>query len=393
MQTKRLGEARIYFIGEIVLKISGFAAAKMTAIAATLMAACVQAQTANVTLYGLIDASVRTANNADANGGRVVGFQTPWFSGSRWGLVGSENLGNGLKAIYRLESEFVLGNGALDTPGFLFIRDAWVGLESETFGKFTIGRQNALGRDIAANYLDPYGAAESSTAEGGGTNTNNFKQMIFYAGSATGTRLDNGVVLKKAMGPFVAGISHQFGEVANDSSRNTSQTAALAYNGGAFNVASFATQANVAGLKHRSASIGGNVQFGMARLVAGYFHYTAEQPVVGQRKDDAWTISTKIAPPGSFDYELGYQEMKTTNGGYNAAGTNTLNAFASTAAVAKSGSGAKKTIYASAFYHLSKRTELYVAADRMNITGGYKVSAANGFPNQTEFAIGLRTRF
>ena len=45
------------------------------------------------------------------------------------------------------------------------------------------------------------------------------------------------------------------------------------------------------------------------------------------------------------------------------------------------------------FYYLSKRTELYVAADRMNITNGYKVSAANGFPNQTEFAVGIRTRF
>ncbi len=370
-----------------------FASAKLLAVACALSAASAQAQTANVTLYGLIDATIRTVNNSDAKGGRLNGFQTPWFSGSRWGLTGAEDLGGGLKAIFRLESEFVLGTGALDTPGFLFIRDAWVGLESNTFGKLTIGRQNALGRDIAANYLDPYGAAESSTAEGGGTNTNNFKQLIFYAGSATGTRLDNGIVLKKAFGPFVAGISHQFGEVANDNSRGTTQTGALAYNGGVFNAAGFVTQANVAGLKHRSASIGGNVQLGMARIVAGYFHYTAEQPVVGQRKDDAWTISTKLTPAGAFDYELGYQEMKTSNGGYNAAGSNTLNAFANTSGVTRAGSGSKKTVYASAFYHLSKRTELYVAADRMNITNGYKVSAANGFANQTEFGIGLRTRF
>lgn len=375
------------------MKTMRSSAIKLIAATAALSAISAHAQTANVTLYGLIDATVRSVDHSSATGGRIVGFQTPWFSGSRWGFTGSEDLGGGLKAIFRLESEFVLGTGALDTPGYLFIRDSWVGLDSDVFGKLTFGRQNALARDIAANYLDPYGAAESSLAEGGGTNTNNFKQLIFYGGGATGTRYDNGVVLKKAFGPIIAGVSHQFGEVAGDSSRNTTQTLALGFNGGVANVAGFVTQANVAGLKHRSASVGGNVQFGIARINAGYFHYTAEQPLVGQRKDDAWTVSTKLTPAGAFDYELGYQEMKTTNGGYNAAGTNTLSAFANTASVTAAGSGNRKTIYASAFYHLSKRTELYVAADRLNITNGYKVSAANGFSNQTEFAIGVRTRF
>ena len=274
-------------------------AAKLGAVALSALAASAQAQSSNVTLYGLIDGTISTINNQTATGGRLLGFRTPWFSGSRWGLVGNEGLGGGLKAIFRLESEFVLANGALDTPGVLFVRDAWVGLESDVFGKFTIGRQNALGRDFAATYLDPYGASESSLNEGGGTNTNNFKQLIFYGGSATGTRIDNGVVLKKSFGPIVAGISHQFGEVAGDSSRNTTQTAALGFNSGVFNAAGFVTQANVANFKHRTASIGGNVNFGMVRVNAGYFHYTAEQPVVGQRKDDAWTISTKIAPGGS----------------------------------------------------------------------------------------------
>ena len=90
---------------------------------------------------------------------------------------------------------------------------------------------------------------------------------------------------------------------------------------------------------------------------------------------------------------IGYQEMKATNAGYNAAGNNTLNAYGSTAAVSRAGSGSRKTIYGSVFYHLSKRTELYVAADRLNITNGYKVSGASGFANQTEFAVGIRTRF
>ena len=122
------------------MKTSRLIAAQIGAVALGVCAASAQAQNANFTLYGLIDGTVSTINNHTATGGRLIGFRTPWFSGSRWGFVGNEDLGGGLKAIFRLESEFVLGNGALDTNGFLFIRDAWVGFNSDTFGKFTIGR-------------------------------------------------------------------------------------------------------------------------------------------------------------------------------------------------------------------------------------------------------------
>src|SRR5205807_2074127 len=135
---------------------------------------------------------------SNAKGERLLGYQTPWFSGSRWGVKGSEDLGGGLKAIFRLESEFVVQTGEMDTPGVLFNRDSWVGLESASLGKLTFGRQNTLARDFAQIYGDAYGTSKLTTEEGGFTNTNNFKQLIFYAGSATGTRYDNGVVWKKA---------------------------------------------------------------------------------------------------------------------------------------------------------------------------------------------------
>ena len=32
-------------------------------------------------------------------------------------------------------------------------------------------------------------------------------------------------------------------------------------------------------------------------------------------------------------------------------------------------------------------------ADYLKLKDGYKVGATNGFPNQTELAVGLRTRF
>ncbi len=350
--------------------------------------------TSTLTLYGLIDATLSNQNHANAAGDSLTNYRVAWFSGNRWGITGQRDLNaDGLNVIFRLESEFEYQTGNQDTAGVLFNRDAWVGLQSASLGKLTFGRQNALARDISANYGDAYGAAAASTAEGGYTNNNNFKQLIFYAGSATGTRYDNGLVWKKAFdGGIVAGVGYQFGGVAGDFSKGSTITGALAYNGGSFNVSGFATHANVAGLKNESYSVGGNYTAGIVRVNAGTYHYTAEQPaLLGSRTDNAYTVSTKIAPAGHMDYELGYQVMKAKNAALK--GGNVINAYANATAATAVATGDRSTIYASAFYHFDSTTEVYVAADYLKLSGGYKVGAANGFNNVTELGVGLRTRF
>ncbi|MBC8931823.1 porin, partial [Escherichia coli] len=79
------------------------------------------------------------------NGNHVIGMGNegePWFSGSRWGLRGAEDIGGGTKVIFRLESEYVVANGQMEDSGQIFDRDAWVGIEDERFGKLTAGFQN-----------------------------------------------------------------------------------------------------------------------------------------------------------------------------------------------------------------------------------------------------------
>ncbi|WP_211251705.1 porin [Andreprevotia chitinilytica] len=350
-----------------------------------------------ISLYGLIDLTASNINHTDSSGGRTTSFHpTGWFSGSRWGLDGSHKLTDNTRVIYRLESEYEMNTGNMDTPGTLFNRDAWIGFENDTYGKFTFGRQNALGRDIVAGYLDPYGAAAASTNEGGGSNTNNFKQMIYYAGSATGTRFDRGAVWKKKFDSgIVAGLGYQAaGATDNAGPHDTTKTAALAYNGGMFNLAGYYTHANVTGLAHDAYSLGGNVTFNkLVRLNAGYFHYTADQGGgVGQRKDNAYTISAKLTPAGQFDYELGYQVMKADNAGYNGSGI-TLNAFKDTSGVTTTGSGKRSTLYASAFYHFDPQTDVYVAFDYLKLDGGYTQASTHGFDSQTEVATGVRYKF
>lgn len=357
-----------------------------------------------VTLYGLIDVTISNVTNKDAAGNSLTNFQTPWFSGSRLGFTGHRDLGDsGMKAIFRLESEFVPGTGEMDTANVFFNRDAWVGLQSDSLGKLSVGRQNALGRDFAAIYGDAYGTAASSLEEGGFTNTNNFKQLVYYGGSANGTRINNGVVWKKMFSNgLVAGLAYSFGSPAGTNNatatgssaanpvEGTTASAALGYNMGNLNLAGFYTQAKVNGFTDTAYSVGGNYTMGTIRLNAGYFNYTGEQGALGNRTDDAYTVSVKYAPEGKMDYELGYQNMKANNASVAAVGSTVSNAFgAFTPGVVTSGN--RNTIYTSMFYHFDKSTELYVAADFLKLDAGY--GKVNGSDNQVGVGIGMRTRF
>lgn len=367
--------------------------ALLAAAAAAALCGPVHAQQTNVEIYGLIDTTLSHVNNADAKGNSLTGFQVPWFSGSRWGLRGNEDVGGGLKVAFKLESEFLTQTGEMDTPGVLFNRDAWVGLVSDELGKLTFGRQNAVGRDVSGIYSDPYTSEAVSTEETGYSNTNNYKQLVFYAGSATGTRMDNGVVWKKLWDHKVlAAVGYQFGEVPGSFARNSSVTGALGYNGSNYHLSSYVVQANQGGFIDRSYSFGGNVILGDVRLNAGYYHYKGKQGALGDRTDKAYTVSAKYAPQGVFDYELGYQIIKANNAAFSASGF-TLSPFSDVSHAILAGSGKKATVYGSVFYHISKRTEFYVAADYMKLSDQYAAAQANGFKNQTEFGLGMRTRF
>ncbi|QIE27065.1 Outer membrane porin protein (plasmid) [Caballeronia sp. SBC1] len=93
----------------------------------------------SVTLYGLIDEGFDfTSNGQGHRGYEMVSGDTV---GSRWGVKGSEDLGNGLKGIFLLENGFNTNNGQLGQGGLEFGRQAYVGLSSAQYGTFTMGRQ------------------------------------------------------------------------------------------------------------------------------------------------------------------------------------------------------------------------------------------------------------
>ncbi len=127
----------------------------LVALAALAVVGAASAQS-SVTLYGRIDAVVIN-NTQKINGvktpGANVGLQvnSAGYTGSRWGLRGTEDLGGGLRANFQLEQAFAVDNGSVPDATKQFRRQAWVGL-SGGFGAITAGRQYGMIDNHWGNY-------------------------------------------------------------------------------------------------------------------------------------------------------------------------------------------------------------------------------------------------
>ena len=385
----------------------------------------------NLRLYGIIEPTLSRTNHQTSNGGTATGFQVSWFSGNRLGFDAMHALKLGeelglpdLKVIAKLESEFELPTGNMDTANVFFNRDAWAGFYSEDLGKITFGRQNTLTRDFTQNWGDAYGTPEVTLKEGGYSNVNNFKQFIFYSAAATGTRVNSGIEWKKKWDKhWVTGLGYAFGSGGNggsgdvgsggsvpgDFTRGTSQAVSVAYNGLALggpvlNLNASYDHANVADLAHRSELFGGNMLYGPFRLNAGVVHYTAQQGVdgsAGERTDNSWTISGSYRPDKT-EFALGYVRFKGDHAGFNGAG-NIINPMGNTSHVTTVADGAKGTVFGSIMYHADSQTDFYVAADHFNVSGGWVLGDALGngnhygvghaYSGDLELATGVRFKF
>ncbi|MFA5664787.1 porin [Castellaniella sp.] len=139
---------------------------KKTLLAAALLAGfatagVAQAET-SVTLYGILDTGYGYQNfkyNGPSGAGELretkSGVRGDLNAGNRWGLRGSEDLGDGLRAIFTLEQGFNIGNGSEYAPR-QWHRQSFVGLSSDDWGTFTIGRQYSAGSAFGV-YRGPNG--------------------------------------------------------------------------------------------------------------------------------------------------------------------------------------------------------------------------------------------
>jgi predicted porin len=124
-------------------------------------------------MYGLVDAGI-TAERGSTDGS-ITKLATGVQQGNRLGFKGVEDLGNGLKANFQLESGFNLDDGTSAQGGTLFGRQAFVGL-SGNFGAVNLGRQYDLLFN-ALDEIDPFNTGLTGAATNlmnpGNVRTNN----------------------------------------------------------------------------------------------------------------------------------------------------------------------------------------------------------------------------
>ncbi|TAG65145.1 MAG: porin, partial [Burkholderiales bacterium] len=88
---------------------------RLTALAAAVLGSiafsAVHAQSANVTLYGIVDVGIQHVSGV--KGGSVTQVASGIMEGSRFGIRGTEDLGNGYRAMFVAEARFEGDTGAL----------------------------------------------------------------------------------------------------------------------------------------------------------------------------------------------------------------------------------------------------------------------------------------
>ncbi len=91
----------------------------------------------SVSMYGLLDTGVMYVNNI--GGHSVVKADPGEAAPNLFGITGKEDLGGGLKAIFKLEGMFDINTGTQSSS--LFAHQSYVGLADDRYGALTFGLQ------------------------------------------------------------------------------------------------------------------------------------------------------------------------------------------------------------------------------------------------------------
>lgn len=126
---------------------------KTLAALAVLGAFAGSAMAADVTLYGLVDYGFSyehlDGDSSTYDAQDTFQMKSGQNSGSRFGLKGTEDLGNGMKVSFVLENGFSADTGALSTSNTLFDRQATLAL-SGAFGEVAFGRTGQLASSLGS---------------------------------------------------------------------------------------------------------------------------------------------------------------------------------------------------------------------------------------------------
>ena len=358
---------------------------KKSLIALAVMAAAGAASAqSSVTLFGIVDANYNYVKG-DGNG-HVSRLTDSGYNSSRLGFRGTEDLGGGMSASFWLEAGLNNDNGTGDSTntnnqavttsvggaqGLVFNRRSTVSLAGG-WGELR------LGRDYVPTFwnltiFDPFGTngvgASSNMTIGAGLGTTG------SAALTTAVRASNsiGYFLPPNLGGFYGQAMYAFGENASNAGATADDGnhwgLRLGFASGPFNVALGYTRTNFAVGDVEMMNIGGQWDFGMARLMAQYVNDEA----VGT-DGRGWLVGA-LVPVGAGEIRASYSQYRID-----------------------AGADPRVRKLALGYVHnLSKRTAVYTTVARVRNNGGSAVAlggaTTSANSSSTGFDIGVRHSF
>ena len=323
-----------------------------------------------VTIYGLLDANINSTKSGNVTNTNIDsgGIQT-----SRFGLKGSEDLGGGLKANFKLESGINIDTGRAGSytnpytgasSTSVFSRQSWVGVSGE-FGEIQLGK-------MWTPYDDLQGLGAAAF------NANIFAPAAYvWQSNGYNDRPGNSIYYATPnFGGFSGAVMYSLGEnkTATTSAGNITSFR-IGYEGGPVAVGLGYQTEKTSGAAPATAKftqLNGSYDLGVAKLLAAYGNV---KDAGGIPKTNEYQIGVDFPVSSALTLSAGYATSKSTG----------LKALTPGGSTETKGNG----LGLGALYALSKRTNLYAGLNNTKITG----QNAAGNDKINVYALGVRHTF
>lgn len=303
---------------------------KTLAAAAILGAFAGSAFAADVTLYGVVDEGLlykhADADVADQDATDNLTLNSGIQAGSRFGLKGTEDLGNGMKVGFILENGFNADDGTFASSGTLFNREASLSL-SGAFGQVSFGKIGALTQGTSS--WGKVGAINAFGTSYGAANIANASSFI----AATAGVMNNTIAYQtpsfagfKVYAQYSMGVDATGTE--NESSANRYYALGATYNNGPVGVFFAVDSVNYKSFYDKTAhdvddsltvTFGGSYNFNVVKVFAGaqYFDEVKVNTVSGLKntgltqadKMTGYSLQASVSAPvagGTAYFGAGY---------------------------------------------------------------------------------------
>jgi len=218
-------------------------------------------------------------------------------------FAGSDDLGNGLKAVWQVASRINVADQSDNARDNVWAgRDSFVGLDG-SFGRVTAGNIYLMPTSGAMAIFENNSATYNSSIYDAGDRFNN--TISYKAPTVAGFT----ATVQHSLGQYNKNTDKQLVTVNTDNEDNKLHTTAvsLAYEGNGFGASydSMTSKLDATGKKDRKQELNANVSLDALTLMAGYAHQKKDVVGGGNTKRSGWGLAASYAM-GNVTPKIGY---------------------------------------------------------------------------------------